>query len=172
MSAGKGGPSNPIGGPAPMPGQPSPGMPAQDPYNRPEATNLPRYAGQPGYPGTGTGPYTPRPDLGPDVGFGPGLPTPTPMPMPGMPGGKAGPAGPISFLTDQAGQVGNVMFDAMKQNQDPNVAGVGNFFGTLTNQAVNPVIGQMSRTMDRANQYTRTRTNPGNRYIPPNAPGR
>ena len=48
------------------------------------------------------GPFTPRPDLGPGVGFGPGLPPPglpptggpdpiQGMPTPGMPGGKSAP---------------------------------------------------------------------------------
>ena len=57
-----------------------PGMPSGDPYNRPRAEGLPRYAGQPGYPGTG--PY--MPGSRPGIGFGPGLPTP--MPSPGFPG--------------------------------------------------------------------------------------
>ena len=147
MSAGKGGPSNPIGGPAPMPGQPSPGMPAQDPYNRPEATNLPRYAGQPGYPGTG--PYTPRPDLGPDVGFGPGLPTP--MPMPGIPGGKATTM-PFTGLANDI--LANQAQSQVTPQQTVNAPGF-----TMPGAPV-------------ANQYTRTRTNPGNRFIPSNAPGR
>lgn len=96
--------------------------------------------------------YQARPDMGPNVGFGAGLPnTGSNMPqMPSTPGGKGNATGPISGLTDTAGQVGDVMFDAMRQNQDPNVAGLGNFFGTLTGQAVNPVIGQMSRTMDQS----------------------
>jgi len=183
MSKGNGGPSNPIGGPAPMPGQPSPGMPAQDPYNRPEATNLPRYAGQPGYPGTG--PYTPRPDLGPDVGFGPGLPTPTPMPMPMPPGG----IGPRSFdpINDPAlaysdgttpggksgpspgfRQLGDVI-RGLPPMQQPGMQSPTGFAqpGVPFGPAGSPVVNQPV-----ANRYTRTRTNPGNRFIPSNAPGR
>lgn len=179
MSAGKGGPSNPIGGPAPMPGQPSPGMPAQDPYNRPEATNLPRYAGQPGYPGTG--PYTPRPDLGPDVGFGPGLPTP--MPMPGMPGGKSRPIGEAGFSNLYIDENGNLAgyssnpYDKMMigkpvfgvPQQQPGMQSPTGFAqpGVPFGPAGSPVTNQPV-----ANQYTRTRTNPGNRFIPSNAPGR
>ena len=213
MSAGKGGPSNPIGrGPAPMPGQPSPGMPAQDPYNRPEATNLPRYAGQPGYPGTG--PYTPRPDLGPNVGFGPGLPpqnnppqdipdspisvgpgisprefnpTLTPMPMPDIfrdidlrsfdpindpalaysdgttPGGKSGPSPGFRKFNDFIRTL-----PAMPQQQ-PGMQSPTGFAqpGVPFGPAGSPVTGQPV-----ANRYTRTRTNPGNRFIPSNAPGR
>lgn len=71
------------------------GFPEQpsDQYNRPKAVGLPRYAGQPGYEGTGTpgSPFMPREDLGPGVGYGPGLPNPgIPTPMPGIPGGKGG----------------------------------------------------------------------------------
>lgn len=200
MSAGKGGPSNPIGrGPAPMPGQPSPGMPAQDPYNRPEATNLPRYAGQPGYPGTG--PYTPRPDLGPNVGFGPGLPPQNnppqdipdslisvggefiPMPPGGIgprsfdpindpalaysdgttPGGKSGPSPGFRKFNDLIRTL-----PAMPQQQ-PGMQSPTGFAqpGVPFGPAGSPVTGQPV-----ANRYTRTRTNPGNRFIPSNAPGR
>jgi hypothetical protein len=40
------------------------------------------YGGPINMPG---GPFTPRPDLGPGVGFGPGLPSPNPAPIQGMP---------------------------------------------------------------------------------------
>jgi hypothetical protein len=223
-------------------GGPSPGipnMPDQDSLNRPEAKNLPRYAGQPGYPGTG--PFQPRSDLGPDVGFGPGIPAPgtpaqpprfnpmpTPMPMPGIPGGKNNPndyagisyessdengrpyiyssgingqPGTRSYL-DQTGQPAQRTFDPIndpavaysdgttpggKSGPSPGFRQLGNFIrdlppmqqpgmtsdtgfampGVPFGPAGTPIINQPV-----ANRYTRTRTNTGNRYIPPNAPGR
>jgi len=76
-----------------MIGSPGGGQAPQDTYNQ-YANNL---FGTPG------GPYTPRPDLGPGVGFGVGLPqpggdptsiqgnqpAPSPLPTDGMGGGKS-----------------------------------------------------------------------------------
>lgn len=72
---------------APVAKTPTPPAPKQVPTPPP----LP-YGGPITMPG---GPFVPRPDLGPGVGFGPGLPTPDlGMPTFGMGGGKSAPGGP------------------------------------------------------------------------------
>jgi len=89
--------SSPMQPPAQVSPMPTPGVPGGK-SGGPEQSGP---GGKGGFPG---GPYVPRPDLGPGVGFGPGLPDPnTPNPLgpegqqPSMPQQNAGPGGKGGF---------------------------------------------------------------------------
>ena len=108
--------------PAPMPPRMQPPRPApmpQPPMPAP-MPDLP-YGGPINMPG---GPFTPRPDLGPGVGFGPGLPQPG-MPTPGMGDGKSSTMpgmSPPGFQTTWQ-QAGYNSLEEMKAATDPNMGG-------------------------------------------------
>ena len=112
--------------PAPMP----PRMPAPAPRPMPQPPapapmpDLP-YGGPITMPG---GPFTPRPDLGPGVGFGPGLPPPG-MPTPGMPGGKSDPSNP--FYNNFGNQLDIGSPPPMDPAQDPSNPSYNNFGNQL-----------------------------------------
>lgn len=64
--------SSPMQPPAQVQPMPTPGMPGGK-SGPPGLSGLDGYSGKGGFQG---GPYVPRPDIGPGVGFGPGLPDP------------------------------------------------------------------------------------------------
>ena len=113
-----------------MIGSPGGGQAPQDTYNQ-YANNL---FGTPG------GPYTPRPDLGPGVGFGVGLPqpggdptsiqgnqpAPNPLPTDGMGGGKS------------MGGIGNLVGGALGGNPQDMMQSYNNILTGTPSQAYQP----------------------------------
>lgn len=79
------------------------------------------------------GPYVPRPDLGPGVGFGVGMPAPIQQPQPV--GGKG------------VGSLFNAVSNQLGQSQDPNVqqfAPLANTVGQFTDMTVAPLFGALN----------------------------
>lgn len=117
------------------------------------------------------GPYTPRPDLGPGVGFGPGLPQPqleampytdstAPMQQSGMPGGKSNPIG--NFIGSAASLIPNAIGNAAAQSQDPNAQRIAPLFtglGGVMNQSFSNMGGK-SGSAPNYQQTQATQQNP------------
>ncbi len=97
------------------------------------------------------GPFVPRPDLGPGVGFGPGLPSP----QPGMPGGKSNPIG--NFIGSTASLIPNAIGDAAAQSQDPQAQQIAPLFTGLGG-VLNQTFGGMTSPGGKSQ--------PGGPYVP------
>jgi len=129
------------------------------------------FGGGKSYPSMPGGPFQSRPDLGPGVGFGPGLPQPqleampytdstAPMQQSGMPGGKSNPIG--NFIGSAASLIPNAIGNAAAQSQDPNAQRIAPLFtglGGVMNQSFSNMGGK-SGSAPNYQQTQATQQNP------------
>jgi hypothetical protein len=155
---GPGTPYDPYMPPPPVPYTPDGGM-NSNPY-MPPTDQEPfgyQYNGPPPMdPGYG-GPYTPRPDMGPGVGFGVGLP------QPGFGPGTGLYRGPIPGAPDYA--FGGPQIDEFTPPYQPPMAQPGGPFGQLNQQLGNTFVDMFTRRLPE--MYGNT---PPNTMVPPGSP--